>query len=367
MSDPADTPLMREIRARLDARGPMSVAEYMDLALAHPVHGYYATRDPLGRAGDFTTAPEISQMFGEMIGLWLAERRSACPEGAILAEAGPGRGTLMADARRAAPSLSALPLWLVETSPRLREEQARRLPDARFADRLADLPRAPLVLVANEFLDALPVRQYLSDESGWHEVLVGRGADGGLVFGLSPPLAASPGHNTPVPPPKPAPGLWVERSAAADLALVEIARRIGRHGGAALVVDYGYVGADRPGGPTLQAVRGHARADPLDAPGEADLTWLPDFDHLALLARAAAAVDAFVQPQGAFLAALGIGQRAQALAAARPDEAEPVADALERLVMADAMGARFKALAIVPRGAPAPPGFAPGLPVPSRS
>ncbi|MEL6577910.1 MAG: SAM-dependent methyltransferase [Pseudomonadota bacterium] len=348
-------PLEAIIRAEIAARGPISIAEYMGLALGHPEHGYYITRDPLGRAGDFTTAPEISQMFGEMIGLWLAERLAdrlaALPAGTPpphLLELGPGRGTLMADARRAAAPLRALPLTLVETSPTLRREQSARLPGARHVRSIDEIAEGPLLLVANEFLDALPVHQYLSDGKAWREVRVGLGDHGALSFGLSAPL---PGRA-----PAPAGG-WAEESPVAEDAVASVARRVGQHGGAALFVDYGYRRADRPAGPTLQAVRNHAKADPLEAPGTADITWLPDFDRLAEVAREAAPVSTHIAEQGAFLAALGIGHRAESLARSAPSKADGIADALERLCSPGAMGGRFKVLAITPEGQH-PPGFA---------
>jgi SAM-dependent MidA family methyltransferase len=344
------TALTDIIRARIRADGPMSVADYMALCLGHPRHGYYTTRDPLGAAGDFTTAPEISQMFGEMIGLWLAQvwADAGRPAPFRLVELGPGRGTLMADAlraARAAPGFAeAADLWLVETSPALRAEQAKRLPAAQWVARLEEVPEGPCLLVANEFLDALPMRQFIASAQGWREKLVGQGPEG-LVWGLSPPLPDS--CDAPE-------GAWREKSTLAEAIAGQIAARIGAEGGAALIVDYGYRAADRPPGFTLQAVRGHAPADPLAAPGQADLTWLIDFDRLAAGLAPLATVTA---PQGALLARLGIGERAAQLAAARPGEADAVADALERLTAADRMGTLFKALAAWPEGQPAPPGF----------
>jgi len=344
------TPLAALIREQIRQAGPMSVADYMALCLGHPQHGYYVTRDPLGAAGDFTTAPEISQMFGEMIGLWLAQAWADAgrPEPFLLVELGPGRGTLMADALRAARAVpgfgEAAQLWLVETSPLLRAQQARRLPGAQWADRLEDVPEGPLFLVANEFLDALPMRQYLATAEGWREKRVGLAGDR-LAWGLSAPL---PGAG-------PAPvGAWREESPAAESVARQAAARIAADGGAALFVDYGYCAADRPAGLTLQAVRRHAPADPLEAPGEADLTWLVDFDRLA---GALAPLATAIAPQGAFLARLGIGHRAARLAAARPAEADAIADALERLTAAGQMGTLFKALAAWPAGQAKPPGF----------
>ncbi|MEM9782248.1 MAG: SAM-dependent methyltransferase [Pseudomonadota bacterium] len=348
-----ETPLTRELRRRIRADGPISVADFMAAALADPAHGYYTTRDPFGATGDFTTAPEISQMFGEVVGVWISGFLRATGEGAILAELGPGRGTLMADARRAVPALGALPLWLVETSDVLRAAQASRLPEATWAASLDELPEVPTLMVANEFLDALPMRQYLATDGDWREVQVGVDAEGALRFGLSGPLPAFRGVAGP-----PIDGAWCEISAAADATIDETARRIGSHGGAALFIDYGYDISDRPAGPTLQALKGHDRADPLAAPGQADVTWLPDFDALATRAAAAPGVESYVTWQGSFLTEMGIGQRAAGLAAAAPGEADAIADALERLVMADAMGAQFKAMAILPSDCPQPPGFA---------
>ncbi|HSF96718.1 MAG TPA: SAM-dependent methyltransferase [Thermohalobaculum sp.] len=338
------------VRAQIRATGPMSVADYMALCLGHPRHGYYVTRDPLGAAGDFTTAPEISQMFGEMIGLWLAQVWAGMgrPAAFRLVELGPGRGTLMADALRvgrAVPDfVQAAEPWLVETSPTLRAAQAARLPDAQWADRLDEVPGGPILLIANEFLDALPVRQYLATARGWCEKRVGLQGDR-LVWGLS---AALPGGcDAPE-------GAWREESPAADSVAGQIAARIARDGGAALIVDYGYRAADRPPGPTLQALRRHAPADPLEAPGEADLTWLIDFDRLA---GKLAPLNTACALQGAFLARLGIGQRAGMLASARPGEADAIADALERLTAPAQMGSLFKALAAWGSGQPVPPGF----------
>ncbi|MFQ5566042.1 MAG: class I SAM-dependent methyltransferase [Paracoccaceae bacterium] len=344
------TALLDIIRAQIRATGPMTVADYMALCLGHPEHGYYATRDPLGAAGDFTTAPEISQMFGEMIGLWLAQvwADAGRPAPFRLVELGPGRGTLMADAlraARAAPDFAeAADLWLVETSPTLRAEQAKRLPGAQWAARLEEVPAGACLLVANEFFDALPVRQFIASAEGWREKLVGLGSEG-LAWGLGPVLPDGGDASE---------GAWREESALADAVAKQIAGRIARDGGAALIVDYGYRTADRPPGFTLQALRGRAPADPLAAPGEADLTWLIDFDRLA---EALGPLATTTAPQGAFLARLGIGRRAAQLAAAKPDEAGAIADALERLTGVEQMGTLFKALAAWPDGQPAPPGF----------
>ncbi|MGR3435030.1 MAG: class I SAM-dependent methyltransferase [Shimia sp.] len=344
--------LEERLLRRIRAGGPMSVAEYMAEALLHPTLGYYTTRDPLGR--DFTTAPEISQMFGELVGLALAQAwlDQGAPATVTLAELGPGRGTLMADAWRATAGVpgfhAAAWVLLIEASPVLRAEQTRRLPHARHADDLDGLPDAPLFLVANEFLDALPIRQFLRDGEGWRERLVGA-ADGALVWGLGdrsaqPALAHRLADTRD--------GDLIEhRPAAAPLA-ARIAGHLAAHGGAVLIVDYGG-GASL--GDTFQAVRGGAKVAPLDAPGTADLTAHVDFADLAAAAAPSADVHGPV-PQGVWLERLGITARARALA--RGGDLDAVAAAHRRLTHPEAMGDLFKAMAIVPRGAPPPPGFA---------
>jgi len=262
------TALLDIVRAQIRATGPMTVADYMALCLGHPRHGYYTTHDPLGAAGDFTTAPEISQMFGEMIGLWLAQvwHDAGRPAPFRLVELGPGRGTCMADALRAAQAVpefaQAADLWLVEASPVLKAEQAKRLPGAQWVERLEDVPAGPCLLVANEFLDALPLRQFIASAQGWREKRVGLRGDE-LTWGLSAPLPG--GCDAPE-------GTWREESVLADALARQVAARIGVDGGAALFIDYGFSAADRPPGFTLQALRRHAPADPLATPGEADLT-----------------------------------------------------------------------------------------------
>jgi NADH dehydrogenase [ubiquinone] 1 alpha subcomplex assembly factor 7 len=363
------TPLERLIRAEIAAVGPMTVARYMELCLAHPRHGYYATRDPLGAAGDFVTAPEISQMFGEMVGVWVSAVWEGMGRPAFrLVELGPGRGTLMADALRvlrAAGAAGAAEVWLVETSAPLRAEQAARVPGARWAARLTDVPEGPAIVLANEFLDALPVRQFLRSGQGWRERMVGLAPPGGPGSSPGQPCAAPEpalrwGLSAALPMPEGAPsgapvGAWREVSPAADALVAELAGRLATHPGALLVIDYGYRAQDRPPGPTLQSLRRHAHADPLECPGEADLTWLVDFDALA---RGLGAVGAqvAVTTQGAFLARLGIGARAAALARAHPDRANEIADALARLTGDEAMGRLFKVAAAVSPGLPAPPG-----------
>ena len=358
-----EAPPLRALIAReIRAGGPIGLDRYMALCLSHPRHGYYATRDPLGRSGDFTTAPEISQMFGELIGAWaaavLAAMTSAAPGARPgLVELGPGRGTLMDDALRALRAAGAeFDLHLVETSPVLRRIQAERLTAAAptFHDSVASLPDAPLLVLANEFFDALPARQFVRTARGWCERRVGLAPQGeGLAFGLDP---------------EPDPGIEAEAPEGAVLTLPrqalavtrDLARRIAARGGALLAIDYGH---DRPGfGDTFQALAGHRFADPLARPGEADLTTHVDF---AALARAAAAEGAAVHgpvTQRDFLRALGLDQRAERLSLrATPSQAEAIEAARLRLTDPDprGMGALFKVLCASHPALGPPPAFPP--------
>lgn len=339
------TPLERLIAREIAQTGPISTARYMELCLSHPQHGYYATRDPLGATGDFTTAPEISQVFGEMLGVWVATVWAGMDRPEInLVELGPGRGTLMADMARVLTRAGCEPkVWLVETSPALRAEQAKRVPAANWAETLDDVPEGPMILVANEFLDTLPVHQYLRTPEGWREQQVGLSNDA-LALGLSAPVSDRETDRD-----------WLEVSPMADAITAEIGQRLARHPSAALIVDYGYTATDVPPGPTLQALRKHEHVPPLHAPGECDLTWLIDFDRSRHLLDAHTATG--LTSQGAFLAAMGIGPRAQSLAQAAPQNADAIADALERLTTPDQMGTLFKVLAAVSPGLPPPPGF----------
>jgi NADH dehydrogenase [ubiquinone] 1 alpha subcomplex assembly factor 7 len=349
------TPLARLLVQRIRETGPITVADYMAECLLHPVHGYYTTRDPFGAAGDFTTAPEISQMFGELLGLALAQAwlDRGAPARFTLAELGPGRGTLMADILRATKTIpgfhTAAQVVLVEASPRLREVQSRTLSGYTPAwhDRLEDLPQNPLFLIANEFLDALPIRQFLRATDGWQERLIGL-RDDALTFGLSallPRVPETPAfRNAPE-------GALVEDNLAARLAVAEVATRIARHGGVAYWIDYG---GWRSQGDTLQALRQHRPDDQLAHPGEADLTAHVDFEPLAALAPAFA-----YDTQGAVLTRLGIDARAERLAQRLSGSAlESHHAAHRRLTHPSEMGSLFKVLAITSAGAPPPPGFA---------
>ena len=339
------TPLLSVLARIIRTDGPISLDRYMALCLGHPDHGYYATRDPLGARGDFVTAPEISQMFGELIGAWAAAllagfsgSRKPC-----LVELGPGRGTLMRDALRALRAAGAdFDLHLVETSPVLRALQAERLADASpaFHDGVASLPEAPLLVIANEFFDALPARQFVRGPRGWCERRVGLNADGALAFGLDPEPDPQIAADAPE-------GAVLTVPSAALAALRDLARRLVRDGGALLAIDYGH---GRPGfGDTLQAVAGHRFVDPLARPGEADLTVHVDFSAMA---RAAAAEGALVHgpvSQRDFLLGLGLEQRAARLKArASADQAAAIDAAVARLTDPDprGMGALFKALGV---------------------
>jgi len=354
------TPLGRIIATRIAAEGPMSLADYMAECLLHPAHGYYATREPFGTAGDFTTAPEISQMFGEMLGLclgqaWIDQGR---PDPFVLAEIGPGRGTLMADALRAIRTVpgmsSAARMHLVEAAPRLRAIQRERLGDGvNWHDTVATLPAGPLFLLANEFFDALPIRQFVRQGAGWCEKQVGL-ADGALAFGLGPAT------DYPALRPRLAdtqPGDVVETCPALPAIAGEVGARIARHGGLALVIDYG---GWHSLGDTFQAVRRHRPTDPLAAPGEADLTAHVDFEALATAFAAAGAATSGMTAQGVFLERLGITTRAQALAKALsgPALSAHVA-AHRRLTHPEEMGQVFKVIACYPTGVPAPAGLDP--------
>jgi SAM-dependent MidA family methyltransferase len=343
--------LATRLRRLIQSQGPIPVSDYIALANAH----YYATRDPLGAAGDFTTAPEISQMFGELIGLALADlwERAGRPEGMRYVELGPGRGTLAADALRAMRSAGLEPkVHFVETSPVLRAAQAQRVPHAAWHDDLSSLPEdGPILAVANEFFDALPVRQLVSTEAGWRERLVTvEGERFAPAPGPSIPATAIPAYVRAAPP-----GTVMESSPTSVAYARRLAHRINRHGGAAIIVDYGHDRASA--GETLQAVRMHEYADPWREAGEADLTAHVDFEALARAAAEAGAAVHGPVGQGEWLVKLGIDARAEALARAAPDRSETVRTARERLVSTEQMGALFRVLGLVAPAWPAPEGF----------
>ncbi len=358
------TPLGEIIAARVRADGPMPIADYMEMCLGHPRHGYYTTRDPLGARGDFITAPEVSQMFGELIGLWCADtwRRMGAPEPLRVVELGPGRGTLMADAMRAARKVApefarAAELHLIETSPVLRDMQRAALADAgaTWHEILAQVPTGPMVLIANEFFDALPIRQVERTGAGWAERVVTLGIGGELQATVGPALAA--GDALPAGAAADAPEGTVAEDCPAGRALAgEMGRRVTQHGGAALIIDYG-TRRSAPGD-SLQALKAHRAADPFAEPGAADLTAHVDFAALSRAARRAGAQVSGPVDQGAFLLALGIEARAAALArGAAPDRIRAIETDLHRLIAPSEMGALFQVMAVTHPGLGAPDGF----------
>jgi NADH dehydrogenase [ubiquinone] 1 alpha subcomplex assembly factor 7 len=364
--------LAAHIRQMIHADGPISVEHFMALALSHPKYGYYMTRNPLGAEGDFVTSPEISQMFGELIGLWTAEVWGGLNGPAVLnlVELGPGRGTLMCDALRAARVAplfqSALSVRMVETSPVLISLQRAALQEmgvsATWHTHVSDVPSGPAVFIANEFFDALPVRHYVRTAQGWCERMVGLDAQGDLIFGVS--AQVEPHIHVEAPE-----GSFLEVAATAQRVMSDIAQRLVREGGAALIIDYGYTQTRL--GETLQAMRAHKAVDPLLDPGEADLTAHVDFAALARAAHAAGAAVYGPVLQGDFLAQLGIYNRAKSLKKnASPEQIRDIDAGLMRLISyemergvgeapAPGMGALFKVMAITHPSQPAPPGFAP--------
>ncbi len=343
--------------ARIGRTGPITLADYMADCLMHPEHGYYATRDPLGVKGDFITAPEISQMFGELIGLALAQAwlDQGAPNPFTLAELGPGRGTLMADALRATRAIPGLhdaaQVHFVESSPVLRSAQAEAVPDAQWHDSPDTLPNGPLFLIANEFFDALPIRQFVRDGAGWRERMVGL-KDDKLHLGLSDatPLTMLAHRRDDT-----QDGDLVETCPALPGVIQKIGTRIDSHGGAALIIDYGDW---QSLGDTLQAVTDHSPCDPLGQPGAADLTAHVDF--AAIAANANPAKHTRLTTQGVFLERLGITNRAQALAQKLTGDAlQSHIKAHRRLTHPDEMGDLFKVIGLYPATATPPPGLEP--------
>lgn len=356
----AESPLGRELGRLIDAHGPIDVATFMTLALGHPTHGYYTAHAALGAAGDFVTAPEASQLFGEMLGVALATAWQAAGGPAVhLVELGPGNGTLMEDLWRATAGVpgfhATLEVHLVETSPLLRQRQAERLravPRVHWHDSLTRVPSdRPLLVIANEFLDALPIRQFIRLEGGWHEIRLGLDAEGGLAFGpssgpspLSPRLPAAPV------------GSVFELSPAREAMVAELAGRLAGQGGRAWIIDYGEL--DPEPGSTLQGVSRHRKVDPLTRPGEVDLSSRVAFGPLARIAAAAGLAVFGPVPQAVFLGRLGIGLRLERLLAhASADDAARLRRGHSRLMEPTAMGELFKVLALDAWGGEPPAGF----------
>lgn len=351
------TALKDKLKRLIAATGPISVADYMAQCLLDPEHGYYTTREPFGSEGDFITAPEVSQMFGELVGVWLytAWKDSGSPEKPVLAEIGPGRGTLMKDMLRTFARLdprfaAETRFAMVEASDRLKQVQQRTLAQVatsatpEWFTRIEDLPAGPLFIVGNELFDALPVRQFVKTVSGWRERVVGLNDAGELAFFagygapddtvLPPDAAAAPE------------GAIFEWAPAREALMDTIAERLKQQGGAGLFIDYGF---ERSAiGDTLQAVKRHAYDDVLASPGEADITSHVDFDALSRIAPGHG-LTTRLATQGDFLLGLGLLERAGQLGAGKTAEAqEAIRDAVERLAAPDQMGTSFKVLQLTP-------------------
>jgi NADH dehydrogenase [ubiquinone] 1 alpha subcomplex assembly factor 7 len=343
--------LAATFRRLIGATGPISLMHYMGEANAR----YYSSRDPLGSAGDFITAPEISQMFGELIGLWLADLwiRAGREEPVHYVELGPGRGTLARDALSAARRYGLEPkVHFVESSLALKDIQLATVPEAQWHHDLSSIPPYGAVLVvANEFLDALPVRQLVRTAAGWRErMVVPEGERFACIAGSQPMDAAVPESRRDAPE-----GTIIETCPGAAATIYEVAGRLAMQGGAALFFDYGH---DAPrDGSSLQAVRAHAKVDPFVSPGEADLTAHVDFSALAPIAEARGARWLGTVPQGRWLRELGIEARAEALAAFAPQHAAAIHAARDRLVSEGQMGLLFKVMGLAAPDWPAAAGF----------
>jgi SAM-dependent MidA family methyltransferase len=347
-------PLLAEIKKLIKSSGPIPVWRYMELCLMHPQHGYYLSRDPLGREGDFITAPEVSQMFGELLGLWAASvwKAIGSPPLLRLIEIGPGRGTMMSDALRALrvlpPLYQALSIHLVEVNPVLRDKQKAALSGSRditWHDTIDDVPDGPSVIFANEYFDVLPIHQAVKGENGWHERTVELDSNGKLVFGVANELI--PRFEVLLP-------AWVRAAPIGavfewrpDAEIMKIASRVRDQDGAALIIDYGHLRSDA--GDTFQAIARHSFADPLNNPGQADVTAHVDFQALVRAAEDLGAAVHGPVPQGDFLKRLGIETRAVNLMTKASQEAsEDISSALNRLIGGGrgSMGQLFKVLGI---------------------
>jgi NADH dehydrogenase [ubiquinone] 1 alpha subcomplex assembly factor 7 len=348
------SPLLPDIKRLIKSAGPMPVWRYMELCLTHPRHGYYVSRDPLGREGDFITAPEVSQMFGELLGLWAASvwKAVGSPPQIQLIELGPGRGTMMADALRAIrvlpPLYQALNVHLVEINPVLHEKQKAALSGVRNVQwhaSIDEVPPGPSIILANEYFDVLPVHQVVRRPTGWHERVIEVDASGKLAFGAA--AEPMPHFEVLLPPlvrEAPVGAVFEWRP---DAEIMKIARRVRNNSGAALIIDYGHLRSDA--GDTFQAIARHSFADPLKNPGLADVTAHVDFQALAHSAENIGARVHGPVSQGEFLTRLGIESRALTLMAkATPEVSETVSEALKRLIGGgrSGMGSMFKVIGI---------------------
>ena len=344
-------PLAEVFRRLIANTGPISLMHYMGEANAR----YYDQRDPLGTAGDFITAPEISQMFGELIGLWLADMwiNAGREEPVHYVELGPGRGTLAQDALRVARRYGLEPsIHFVETSTELKDVQLAALPGAQWHHDLSTVPPyGPVLVVGNEFLDALPVRQLVKTAEGWRERMVAPEGERFICVAGSQPMDAA----VPEAWRDAEPGTILETCPGAAATIYEVAGRLVEQGGAALFIDYGH--AQPRTGSTLQAVRDHRKVDPFLNPGEADLTAHVDFATLAPIAQSRGCKWLGTVPQGRWLRNLGIEARAEALAARAPEHAAAIALARDRLIGEGQMGLLFKVMGLAAPGWPDGAGF----------
>ncbi len=360
MSADGQTPLEAELKAQIAQDGPISIAHYVAQVLGHPKHGYYMSRDPFGGRGDFITAPEVSQIFGELIGVWCAAgyQMIGAPERFALVELGPGRGTLMSDVLRAAKVmpgfLAAAEVHLVETSPLLTQNQKIKLNGAgvpvNWHPTLESIPEMPFIVLANEFFDALPIRQLQKGAAGWHERVVGLDEDA-LTFGLAqseaPPAFADQGAPE---------GTIAEISPIRDQVAQTLGARLAAHRGCGLIIDYGHT-RSAPGD-TLQAMSKHGYVDVLHRPGHCDVTSHVDFQSLARNIEAGGAKTYGPVPQGPFLHAMGLEVRAEKLKEKAMSRQKRLIDsAVERLAGRDQMGELFKVLAFTHPDCPMPAPF----------
>lgn len=352
-------PLKEILLEQIATSGPITFADYMAQCLMHPEHGYYQQEQVFGQDGDFVTAPEISQMFGEMVGLWLADRwiKMGKPSPVHLIEFGPGRGTLMADILRAISPVEgftdAAKIHFIETSKQLRALQKEKVPNAKWHETAASLPEGPSLIVANEFFDALPIHQFEKHKGEWLERRINAEGEN-FTLVLTPPspkLALIPDELKESPE-----GSILEVCPAALSVTGDIAERISSQGGAALLIDYGY--RKSAAGDTFQALKGHTFADPLAEPGKADITAHVAFDQLKKAAEEKGSKTIGPAAQGMFLMALGMGARAQQLSNAMdPIGQQRILSELKRLTASDEMGTLFKVLALQHPDLPEAPGF----------